>query len=158
MKKVFLIFLVLALILGAVGCDSDKKDTNDTATEVKESKEKASNDGTTTETTEHTASEPVVAKDKIDDEQALAAVKKYCRSNNPDLEEIEKAGEYPVYWEVTSSTEDEIVVLYRSYTAAQIRYYIDRGTGDAYVTEFVPGITDKEERTDESFNIKDYID
>ena len=51
----------------------------------------------------------------------------------------------------------EIVILYRSYTAAQIRYYIDPNTGDTYVTEFVPGITDEEERTEETFNVKDYM-
>lgn len=43
-----------------------------------------------------------------------------------------------------------------SYTAAQIRYYIDRNTGDTYVTEFVPGMTDGEGKTDEQFNVKDY--
>ena len=66
-------------------------------------------------------------------------------------------GEYQVYWEVESSSEQEIVVLYRSYTSAQIRYHIDRSTGETYVTEFVPGITAAEERTDESFNLWDYV-
>ena len=59
-----------------------------------------------------------------------------------------------------ASTNDkgEIVVLYRSYTGAQTRYYIDQNTGETYVTELVPGIIDEEQRMDESFNIKEYLD
>ena len=94
---------------------------------------------------------------RISDEQALAAIKRYCYLNNPDLEGMEKAGEYPVYWDVSSSDEQEIVILFRSYTGAQIRYHIDPVSGEAYVTEFVPGITAEEERTDESLNIWEYI-
>lgn len=93
----------------------------------------------------------------IDDELALSAIKNYCHINNPDLKDIESAGEYPVSWEVSSSAEHEIVILFRSYTGALIRYYIDPVSGDTYVTEFVQGITDEEERTDESFNIRDYL-
>ena len=40
--------------------------------------------------------------------------------------------------------------------AAQIRYYVDPTSGDTYVTEFVPGITDEEQKTGETFNIRDY--
>ena len=60
--------------------------------------------------------------------------------------------------EVSSSDESRIVVLFRSYTGAQIRYYIDPLSGETYVTESVPGITAGEERTDESLNAWDYID
>ena len=81
----------------------------------------------------------------------------YCYSINPDLEDIVNAGEYPVYWEIASSDEHEIVVLFRSYTGAQNRYYVDRITGDTYVTEYVPLITDEEQRTDERFNVKNYL-
>ena len=95
--------------------------------------------------------------DIITDDQAIAAIRNYCHINNPDLADIEKAGEYPVYWEIASSNDKEIVVLFRSYTGAQVRYYINPISGDTYVTEFVPGITEDEERTDESFNVKDYI-
>lgn len=94
----------------------------------------------------------------ISEEQAITAIRKYCYICNPDLENIVNEGQYPVYWEVVSSDEKEIVILFRSYTGAQIRYYIDRNTGDTYVTEFIPGITDEEERTDEHFNVKDYLD
>ena len=94
----------------------------------------------------------------ITDEQALSAIRNYCYANNPELESIEEDGEYPVYWEIASSDENEIVVLFRSYTGAEIRYYIDPVSGETYVTEFVSGITDEEERTDESFNVKDYYE
>ncbi len=66
------------------------------------------------------------------------------------------SGEYNIYWDVTASNADKIVVLFRSYTSAQIRYYIDPISGETYVTELVPGIIDEEQRTEESFNIRDY--
>ena len=94
---------------------------------------------------------------KLSDDQALQAIKNYCYAGNPSLKEIESAGEYPVNWEITSSSAQEIVVLYAAYTGAQIRYYIDPVTGETYVTEFVPGITAEEERTSESFNVRDYL-
>ena len=92
----------------------------------------------------------------LSDEQALSAIKNYCYISNPDLEDIVNAGEYPVYWDISSSDEREVVVLFRSYTGAQIRYHIDRASGDVSVTEFVPGISSEEEQTDESFNVRDY--
>lgn len=90
------------------------------------------------------------------DEQALSAIRNYCFSSNPDLEGMIRAEEYPLYWEIVSSDEQQIVVLFRSYTGAQVRYYIDRASGDTYVTEFVPGVTPEEERTEESFNLRNY--
>ena len=92
----------------------------------------------------------------ISDEQAVNAIRNYCCTLNPDLESI-AAEEYPVYWEIVSSDDSEIVVLYRSYTGAQVRYYIDRTTGSTNVTEFVPAIMDDEEPADESFNVRDYF-
>lgn len=93
----------------------------------------------------------------ISDEEALSAIRNYCCSVNPDLQEIVNAGQYPAYWEVASSDEKEIVILFRSYTGAQTRYYIDRSTGETYVTEFVPGIFTEEQRTEETFNVIEYI-
>ena len=93
----------------------------------------------------------------LSDEQALAAIRQYCFVSNPDLESIVNAGEYSVYWDVVSSTDSEIVVLFRSYTGAEIRYYIDPVSGGTYVTEFVPGITPEEQRTEESFNARDFL-
>ena len=91
-------------------------------------------------------------------ERRASRVRNYCYASNPELEGIVTAGEYQVYWTVSSEEAGEIVVLFRSYTGAEIRYYIDRITGDAYATEFVPGITPAEERTQESFNLWDYMD
>lgn len=93
----------------------------------------------------------------VSDEMALSAIRQYCIESNPDLEGILNAGEYPVYWEITSSDESQVVVLYRSYTGAETRYYIDRTTGAARVTEFVPGITPGEMQSEESVNVWDYM-
>ena len=94
---------------------------------------------------------------KLTDDQLLSAIRNYCFKNNPDLKDIVDAGEYPTYWEIEPGHDNETVVLFRSYTGAQIRYYINPASGDTYVTEFVPGITDEEQKTDESFNVNDYL-
>lgn len=94
---------------------------------------------------------------RLSQEQALAAIRQYDLTGNPELGGLVDAGEYPVYWTVVSSSDSEIVVLFRSYTGAEIRYYIDAVSGQTYVTEFVPGITPEEQRTEESFNARDYL-
>ena len=99
---------------------------------------------------------PGQGEKRLSDEQALTAVRNYCYLGNPDLRELEQAGTYPIYWEVESGGEQQIVVLFRSYTGAQIRCYIDPVSGEAYVTEFVPGVSTGEERTDENLNIWTY--
>ena len=98
-----------------------------------------------------------ISAGNITEDQAISAIQNYCYSNNPELENIVNEGEYPAYWEVSTNDEGEIVVLFRSYTGAILRYYINPSTGDTYVTEFVEGITENEERMDESFNVKDYM-
>ena len=95
---------------------------------------------------------------RLMEEQAVNAIRRYCLNNNPELAGIESAGEYAVYWIVEAESENEIVVLFRSYTGAQVRYHIDPVSGDAYVTEFVPGITPGEERTEETLNVWDHTD
>ncbi|MCR5789785.1 MAG: hypothetical protein K6G83_07845 [Lachnospiraceae bacterium] len=95
--------------------------------------------------------------DTITEEQALTAIKNYCHINNPDLADMEDSDEYTIFWDVATNDAGETVVLYRSYTGAEIRYYIDPASGEVYVTELVPGIIDDEQRTEESFNIKDYL-
>ena len=97
---------------------------------------------------------PVQGEGRISDETALSAVKRHDFAANPDLAEI--GNEHPVNWEVESGDDAEIVVLFRSYTGAQVRYHIDPASGETYVTEFVPGVTAEEQRTDESFNIWNY--
>ena len=96
--------------------------------------------------------------DAITEKQALDAIRNYCFANDPDLKSMLDSGEYNIYWDVTTNDTNEIVVLYRSYTAAQMRYYIDAASGETYVTELVPGIIDEEQRTEESFNIRDYLE
>lgn len=93
----------------------------------------------------------------VEDELALSIIQNYCLTQNPDLQGIVDAGEYPVSWEIESSDGQQVVILFRSYTGALVRYYIDRATGDTYVTEFVPGITAQEQRTGESFKLGDQV-
>lgn len=93
----------------------------------------------------------------ITEKQALNAIKKYCFDKNPNLKSMADSDEYTIYWDVNINDANEIVVLYRSYTAAEIRYYIDPASGETYVTELVPGIIDEEQRTEESFNIRDFL-
>lgn len=140
-KKIFLstTFALLLFMLMAALCGCGEK------SDAAESEEPVLNDVSD------------AAPETLSDEQALSAIIRYCCTNNPALEDIVNAGEYPTYWEIASSDEQEIVVLFRSYTGAQVRYYIDRSTGDTCVTEYVPGITPEEQRTDESFNIRDYL-
>ena len=93
----------------------------------------------------------------ITEQQAYAAVINYNKSIGSGYEgEINSEG-YSEYWDV-SSENGKIVVLYRSYTGAQIRYYVDPVSGDTYVTELVPGIIDEEQENGERFNARDYLD
>ena len=48
--------------------------------------------------------------------------------------------------------------MFRSYTGSLTRYYIDRASGETTVTEFVPGIMTEEEPSEESLNVRDYMD
>lgn len=146
MKKTFIkaILLAAAMMIVFVGCGKAGTEVNDPG--EPDAQKEPLHEMTLT-----------VGTVGISEEQAVTAVREYCYSVNTDLKSIEKAGEYPVYWEIESSDEKEIVVLFRSYTGALIRYYIDRATGDTSITEFMPGITDEEEPTGESFNIWDYV-
>ena len=96
--------------------------------------------------------------DTITEQQALEAIKKYSYSKDPNLKSMEDSDEYTIYWHVSTNDNNEIVVLYRSYTAAEIRYYINPSSGDTYVTEFVQGITDEEQKTEETLNVREYMD
>ncbi len=127
--------------------DADLTAADEKAAEVKESEAKA-------DAGEYKAGKEASA---ITDEQALAAIKNYCLINNPDLERIVNEGEYPVYWEISSSDEQSIVVVFRSYTGSLNYYYIDPVSGDTYVTEYVPAIMDEEQKTDETLNVREYM-
>ena len=93
----------------------------------------------------------------MSDEQACAAIERYCCLSNPDLKGIVDSGEYPVSWKITEYSEDQIVILFHSYPGADVRYYIDPVSGETYVTEFVSGVTAEEQRTDETLNVWDYM-
>ena len=133
MKRTTIAMLALTVALAATGCREAQE-------------EQTSNAEINQEATE-----------ALTDDQALEAIKNYVYESNPDVQDMENSDDYTLYFEVVSSDENEIVVLYRSYTAAQVRYYIDPVSGDTRVTEFVPGITDEEEETGETFNVRDYM-
>ena len=135
MKKMLVMLSVFITALTAVGCGS-----------------------TTTAGEEQGAQEVQQEQTVITDDQAVTAIRNYCYEVNPGLEELVNGGEYEVEWYVESGDENMIVVVYRSYTAALIRYYIDPNTGDTYVTEYVPGITEEEMRTEETLNVRDYLE
>lgn len=150
LKRLSVVVIALMLVLSMVACG--KEETNNTADNnrvVDDNKDDNSGDDADSDND---------ADAKITDDQALNAIKKYCVEKNPDLEGMVNSGEYEIYWNVESSSGTEIVVLYRSYTGAQVRYYIDPTSGDTYETEFMPGISSEEERTEETFNVKDYIE
>ena len=170
MMKRNLAAIVICLVSGLMlaGCKGNNTDNKDA---VKDKPAEIAEAATEVKETEETNSEPIGSRSvrsdpaaaasegkNINEEQALSAIQKYCYTNNPDLKHIVDDGEYKVYWETENGTDDEIIVLFRSYTGAQIRYHIDRTSGETYVTECVPGISDKEERTDEVLNVWDYLD
>lgn len=134
---------------------------NDVNTDSSENAEKAvleqKEDKNSLDVSEEEVSEEQNVESNLMDDQAIEAIRNYCITENPDLKSIIEEEEYPVYWIIDSSDENEIVVLYRSYTGVLKRFYIERSTGYTYSTEFVPGITDEEEKTDEYFNVKDNI-
>ena len=168
MKKKSLWIFASCMLLGLTGCGAETEKntengiTSDSVTEIVQVSEE---EETTTEEqsesqveTDNAQTQASDATETITENQALSAIKKYCYANDPDLESKENSDEYTIEWGVTTNEEGQIVVLYRSYTAAEIRYYIEPASGDTYVTELVPGITDEEQRTDESLNVRDYME
>ena len=93
----------------------------------------------------------------ITKDEALGAVMNYNYKNIPGLKEMVESDDYQIYWDIASYDDDQIVVVFRSYTGSINRYYIDVKTGETYVTEFVPGIMDEETEINEKFNVRDYI-
>ena len=78
-------------------------------------------------------------------------------SRNPELDKIIEEGDYPTYWDIESTSDKGVVILFRSYTGAQVRYYVDPYSGDTYVTEYVPAITPNEEMTETRLNVRYYL-
>ena len=137
---------------------SQTETTISAQTEQTETSQPVQTEATQSEITETTTVEQGECDpEALTEEQALNAIKNYCFTADPNLKNMVDSGEYNIYWDATTNTANEIVVLYRAYTGAQIRYYIDTVSGETYVTELVPGIIDEEQRTDESFNVKNYL-
>ena len=137
---------------------SQTETTISAQTEQTETSQPVQTDASQPETTENTSLDQGESNSEVLTEaQALDAIKNYCFTADPNLKNMADSGEYNIYWTVTTNNANEIVVLYRAYTGAQIRYYIDTVSGETYVTELVPGIIDEEQRTDESFNVKKYL-
>ena len=128
-----------------------------------ESNEKGQNngsdgtDGTTTNNDNNANSNTNASILPITDDEALSAIQNLCLEENPDLVDYLASGEAPVYWVVESSDDKQIVVLFRSYTGSQTRYYINRVSGETRVTELVPGIIDEETENGQTFNVRDYM-
>ncbi|SCY15485.1 hypothetical protein SAMN05660668_01614 [Pseudobutyrivibrio sp. AR14] len=162
-KRILLLTLTIAVM--AVACGKQENDEDiiggadaPTVIELESTSnedEQQQSDEAVPESEEPNAEE---SDEVITDDQALSAIRKYCIQQNPDLEEMAESDDYTLYWNVESSDAEQIVVAYRSYTAAIVRYYVDVHTGDTYATEFVPDIMDEEEKTGENFNIRDYIE
>ena len=150
MKRTTIAMLALTVALAATGCGEAQEESSETNTQQEQTTQVEANQTETTET-------EINQSESLTDDQALEAIKNYVYESNPDVQDMENSDDYTLYFEVVSSDENEIVVLYRSYTAAQVRYYIDPVSGDTRVTEFVPGITDEEEETGETFNVRDYM-
>lgn len=93
---------------------------------------------------------------ELDRDQTLAAIERFCREQNPDLNNMSQ-DEYSFYWELTSETEQEYVVTYRSYTGSFTYFHVNKATGEVTTMEYVPGITDGEVPGAEEFQIWDYI-
>ena len=110
-------------------------------------------------TVQGTNTQAVIVNDNtrwFTDEQALSAVRTYCLSINPELNDIVNSGEYQVSREISLSGEQQLVILFKSYTGTDVRYYIDRASGAVYETEMNP-ITSTEEYTGVSFNVRNWI-
>ena len=166
MKKKLILLAMCCMVFGLAACGSKDGKEGDSVLEPIPVEETAQAEETAEapEKEQAAAQEQAPAQEQAEassgvltQEQALEAIKNYCYANNPDLESMAESDDYTIYWDVTTGEADEIVVLYRSYTGAETRYYIDPASGETYVTELVPGIIDEEQRTEESFNVRDYV-
>ena len=97
------------------------------------------------------------ADSRLSDDEVFYAIVDYCHDNYPDLDKIIEEGDYPTYWDIESTSDKGVVILFRSYTGAQVRYYVDPYSGDTYVTEYVPAITPNEEMTETRLNVRYYL-
>ncbi|MBO6271046.1 MAG: hypothetical protein J6N19_18105, partial [Clostridium sp.] len=146
-----IVALLIVLCVTALLCACGKGKTADTASKVEPTGQEAT---VQSEQQEEAAAGNGVL---ISEDQAFQAVLNYCKAADPDFDSGTNSSEYSEYWDVSTNEDGMIVVLYRSYTAAQTRYYIDPISGEAYVTEMVPGVIDDEQKTGETFNVRNYL-
>ena len=176
MKKKMTLFALCFMCVGLMACGTQTTNTSVKQTETStttaaeqtskptEAAQQETTEAATQEQTEavqteipETTTSVQTDSEALSEDQALDAIKNYCFTNNPELKNMASSDEYTIYWNVTSNTANEIVVLYRSYTGAETRYYIAPVSGETYSTELVPGIIDEEQRTEESLNVRDYL-
>ena len=151
MKRKIALIIACCMVLGLVGCSSESSAENSTGSGLQV-------EAVPTETPqEPQAAETADAADLITEQQAAEAIRNYCISENPELAEMVESEDNMAYWNASTTDAGEICVLYRSYTGALIRYYVNPETGDTYVTEQVPGIIDEEQKTDETLNLRDLM-
>ena len=174
-------FVVILCMLATMACACSGKDSEETIADS------VATEATTTEATTAAAAEPSVATTEgtsattaevaattsasettaataaattaagattgsFTDEMAIDAIQTHCVLQNTEFASL--SGDH---WQIISSTDSQVVVLFVSYTGSENRYYIDRATGDTHVTELVPGIIDEEQDTGERFNAKDFL-
>ncbi len=143
MKRILILAMACCMVLGLAGCSSESSTESEAQSGVHVEEIPA------TETTQKSG--------LITEDQACEAIKKYCIEGFPDLADMVDSDDYTIYWEASTTEDGEICVLYRAYTGALIRYYVNPETGDTYVTEQVPGIIDEEQKTEETLNLRDLM-
>ena len=155
MKKKIIILIMTVFVVSVVsGCMFD--DQRPTSETVQELTEITQTETTSEATTEEVTTQEQVTLDSYSQDQIVAAVEKYCRSQNPDLNNLD--GEYDFYWTMDQVTDEEYKVLFRSYTAAMTYYHINKLTGNVTTTVVVPAISLDETDDPETFNIFDYLE
>ena len=161
MKKKALLVIACCVALCLAACDGKEMMDGESAAqseiEASASSAKEPQIAPPEEKQEKMTPEEKIAVDEITEEEALNAITRYCFLQNPALSDMISGEDTTFFWTVSTNEAKEIVVLFRSYTGALIRYYVDPKTGDTYVTEYVPGITEEEQRTDETLNVRDYL-
>ena len=93
-------------------------------------------------------------KSQISAEMALEGVSNYCHSaydwsaaeENPDIMRVEMGVE----------TDSAYQVVFRSYTGAQVNFYVDKASGKTRMVESVPALDVEEEAG--TINLFDYLD
>jgi len=150
---VVLLCMLATMACGCSGKSSEEETTTEPVVAVEETTAEATTEAATEATTEATteaATEETLAP--LTDEMVFDAIHNYCVIENPENASLDADS-----WEIVSSDDSQVVVLFRAYTGAEIRYYVDRVTGDTYVTEFVSGIMDEEQMSDVTLNAREHI-